>query len=152
VSRAFAGKSLLDMSMEITFQANDDDYIRDCSPQVVIDSMKRAMKGSAPYYAHIWYGRVSSESPLLSFACFSGAGVYISLNVHGHVSIYVDSDSFGVSYPIHWGQDSVVIPQAYLMSLDLAERIIGYFCSTGRISEDSHWRDMKSLSWNLYAD
>lgn len=139
-------------SVEIAFQANDDDDIDACSPQVVINSMKRAMKGSAPYYAHIWYGRVSSESPLLSFACFPGAGVYISFNVHEQVSIYVDSDDFGVTHPIHWGQDFVVIPQAYLMSLGIAESIICCFCTTGRISDDSHWRDIKTLNWNLYVD
>jgi hypothetical protein len=37
------------------------------------------------------------------------------------------------------------------MPLSIAEGIVGYFCETGRIGDDSHWRDMNSLNWNLYA-
>jgi len=135
----------------ITFLANDDDYIEDCSPQFVSEQLTRAMSGSGSYYAHVWYGLVASKSPLLSFACLPGAGVYISVNRDNQVWIYVDSDDFTVSYPIRWGQDSVVIPRAYLMSLTTAKRVLDYYCSTGTISAESHWREMSSLSWNLYA-
>jgi hypothetical protein len=45
-----------------------------------------------------------------------------------------------------------VIPRAYIMPLAVAADIVGYFCDTGRVADDSHWRDSKSLSWSLYVD
>jgi hypothetical protein len=138
--------------MQLSYQANDDGFIEDYSPQFIIESMNAAMEKSGPYYAHIWYGPVSSNSPLLSFACFPGVGVYISFNLKGKVWIYVDSDDFKQSFPIDWGEDSCVIPRAYLMTVANATGIIQYFCETGTISSDDHWRENKSLSWNLYVD
>ncbi|MCA9178589.1 MAG: hypothetical protein KDB14_29210 [Planctomycetales bacterium] len=126
------------MSVEVAFQPNDSDYI-DGSREVVIEWMNDALAGESPCYAHIWYGSVSSESPLLSFACFPGVGVYLSFNLRGRARVLVDSSDYSELHPIEWGQDSVLIPRAHITGQPTAERILNRFCGSGTVGNDCRW-------------
>ena len=138
--------------MNNTFQQNDDDYIVACPTQHVVTALTNAMTGDATYNAHLWYGQVSSASPLLSFAVFPGIGVYIAFNLEDNIRVYVDSDDYSEFFTIVWGQDYVRIPRAWIMALPVAHRIIQRFSETGTIDNDPKWRDYNSLDWDVRND
>ena len=108
------------------------------------------MASGAAAYAHAWYGEVSDESPLLSFACFPDAGVYLSICRNGKSIIHVASSDFGVSYLMEWGQDTVRIPRAYLTPLLEARQIVQHFCSDGSIAKSPKWRPLDALEWDMW--
>ena len=129
-------------------QANNDDYVDDCSVEFIIDAMNRALASRSPYHASVWYGDVSSESPLLSFACVPNAGVYVSVNLRHSSKIFLNSDDFHQTYKFNWGEDIIFIPHAYITDSAVAASVFRTFCETGDVAADTRWRDISTLEWD----
>lgn len=118
--------------------------------KTIVNWIRESFEGHGPRYAHLWYGVDPFESPLLSVACFPGVGMFLAFPGQDGVMVYASSKNFELTHSITWGQDDIVIPNAYFMSPLLAENVVKLFSINGTIPAGEHWHRIHGN--DLYPD